>query len=96
MDSAGIKNSVAICGTAFSKNHFLKLARYTNKITFAFDRDDAGIKSMEKVYSKFCNKGIKLRFLMIPEGFKDVDQYFSSGRSKDDFLRESEPFIPNW
>jgi DNA primase len=96
LDSNGIKNSVAICGTAFSKNHFLKLSRYTDKITFVLDRDDGGKKSMEQIYTKFCNKGIKLRFLLLPEGYKDVDQYFASGKSSTDFARDLEHFIPNW
>jgi DNA primase len=96
LDSHGIRNSVAICGTAFSRNHFLKLSRYTDKITFALDRDDGGMKSMERIYSKFCNKGVKLRFLLFPEGCKDADQYFSSGGTKECFVRDLEPYIPNW
>jgi DNA primase len=96
LDSNGIKNSVAICGTAFSKNHFLKLSRYTDKITFVLDRDDGGGKSMEQIYNKFCNKGIKLRFLLLPEDCKDVDQYFSSSKTAEDFARDLEQFIPNW
>ena len=96
LDSNGIKNSVAICGTAFSKNHFLRLSRYTDKITFILDRDDGGRKSMERIYNKFCNKGIKLRFLLLPEGYKDVDQYFSSGKTSKEFSRELKHYIPNW
>ena len=77
MSKNGIKNSVAICGTAFSKKHFLKLARYSDKITFILDSDEAGQKSAERIYNKFINKGIRLRFLKIPDGFKDVDEYFN-------------------
>ncbi len=76
MDSAGIKNAVAICGTAFSQKHFLKLTRYTDKITFILDSDDAGTKSMQRIYDKYINKGIKLRFLSVPGPFKDVDEFF--------------------
>ena len=96
MNSNGIKNSVAICGTAFSKNHFLKLIRYTDKITFMLDSDDGGNKSMDRIYSKFCNKGAKLRFVRLPRKYKDVDQYFSSGKSRGDFARDLEHFIPHW
>lgn len=96
LDAAGIKNSVAICGTAFSKNHFIKLARYTEKITFVLDRDDSGKKSMERIANKYMNRGIKLRFKLLPEGFKDVDEFFASGKTKYDFFNELETHIPGW
>jgi DNA primase len=96
MDSNGIKNSVAICGTAFSRLHFLKLARYTDKITFVLDRDDGGKRSMESIQSKFANRGIRLRFMLLPESCKDIDQYFASGGTKETFNRDIKSFIPNW
>lgn len=95
-DANGIKNSVAICGTAFSKNHLLKLARYTDKITFILDRDDGGTNSMKRICSKYSNQGIKLRFMHLPEGCKDVDEFFSKGGTKDSFLNKLETYIPNW
>jgi DNA primase len=96
LDSNGIKNSVAICGTAFSKNHFLKLARYTSKITFILDRDDGGQNSMKRIATKYSNNGIKLRFLLLPKGCKDVDEYFANGGTQKSFLSDLEPYIPNW
>jgi DNA primase len=93
----GLPNTVAICGTAFSKDNLIKLSRYTDKITFILDRDDGGIKSMERIYSKYSNKGVKLRFMLIPEGYKDADEYFSHpGNNKETFLEDLETFIPNW
>ena len=95
MVNNGINNSVAICGTAFSKKHFLKLARYTSKITFILDSDDAGVKSAERIYSNFINKGIKLRFLKLPGSFKDIDEYFSEENSSaDSFYRDFKQIIP--
>ena len=94
MNQKGLSNTVAICGTAFSQNHFLKLARYTDKITFILDSDEAGKKSAERIYAKYINKGLKLRFLSIPEGSKDVDEYFRS-HTKEDFLKNFKQTIPN-
>lgn len=96
LDSNGIKNSVAICGTAFSKTHMLKLARYTDKITFILDRDDGGINSMRRIEGKYSNKGLKLRFCLLPESCKDVDDYFSNGGTKESFYSELEEYIPGW
>ena len=95
MSKNGIKNSVAICGTAFSKKHFLKLARYSDKITFILDSDEAGQKSAERIYNKFINKGIRLRFLKIPDGFKDVDEYFASPQTSIiTFFKDFKQIIP--
>lgn len=96
MNSNGFPNTVAICGTAFSKNHFLKLARYTDKITFVLDSDDGGRKSMERICLRYANRGIKLRFLLLPKEFKDIDQYFREGGSRDSFVRDLKFYIPNW
>lgn len=96
LDSNGIKNSVAICGTAFSKNHMLKLVRYTSKITFILDRDAGGENSMKRIFSKYSNQGVKLRFLLLPEGCKDVDEFFAKGGTRETFLKNLEVFIPNW
>jgi|TARA_R110001583_G_scaffold16234_28_gene66384 DNA primase len=95
MDMAGIKNSVAICGTAFSQNHFVKLARYSDKITFILDADDAGRNASYNIYNKFLNKGIKMRFLQIPDGYKDIDEYFSNKENSIyTFKRDFKQIVP--
>ena len=91
----GLSNSVAICGTSFSQGHFLKLLRYTDKITFVLDSDDAGKKSMQRIYKKYINKGARLRFLKTPKPYKDVDEYFTgSDKDKETFSREFKQIIP--
>jgi DNA primase len=95
MYDAGIKNTVAACGTGFSKNHFIKLARYTDKISFLLDGDEPGQKSAESIYNKYINKGIKLRFLKLPLDYKDAGEYFlDNKKSLDDFHQEIESIIP--
>jgi len=92
----GFSNSVAICGTSFSQNHFLKLSRYTDKITFILDSDSAGQKSIERIYSKYINRGIKLRFLKVPQPYKDVDEYFSNPlSSRHSFVKDFKQIIPD-
>ena len=94
MTQNGFENSVAICGTSFSQGHLLKLARYTDKLTFILDSDEAGQRSAERIYTKYINKGIKLRFLKVPGGYKDVDEYFQN-HSRDDFLRDFKQVVPD-
>jgi DNA primase len=95
LDKIGLENSVAICGTAFSKNHFLKLLKYTEKMTFMLDSDDAGVRSSESIFSKFSNKGAKLRFLKLPGDYKDVDEYVNfGGKSKFNFFKDASLTMP--
>tara|TARA_A100001011_G_scaffold398129_1_gene501480 strand:- start:5893 stop:6651 length:759 start_codon:yes stop_codon:yes gene_type:complete len=96
MTRAGMKNCIAICGTAFSQNHFVKLARYTDKITFLLDSDDAGVRSAIRIYNKYLNKGIKLRFLKYPDSYKDIDEYFANkSNSTVSFKKDFKLTIPN-
>jgi DNA primase len=95
MVNAGIKNTVAVCGTAFTKNHFVKLSRYTDKITFFLDRDDGGKKSTSQIFEKFVSKGIKLRFITLPDGYKDAGEYFlNAHKSCEDFNKEVKYILP--
>lgn len=97
MDANGIHNVVGICGVAFSRNHLHRLARYTDKITFILDNDDGGRESMQKIYKKFSNRGLKLRFCRLPDGVKDVDEYFNErGGTMKSFFQDIKLFIPNW
>ncbi len=94
LNSNGILNSVAICGTSFTKNHFLKLARYTNKMTFLLDQDEGGLGAMNKIYQKYFNFGVTLEFKTLPNGFKDIDEYFMKNSSKT-FLTDLNNYDPN-
>ena len=102
MYDAGIKNTVAVCGTGFSKNHFLKLARYTDKVSIFLDGDESGQKSAESIYNKYVNRGLKLRFSKLPSGYKDAGEYLLEILSKEkdpnktlnDFQEEIESIIP--
>jgi len=74
----GIKNSVAICGTAFSKGHYMKLRRYCDKLYFLLDNDDAGFRSSQSIFKKFGKYGLDMKFLKCTkEEYKDIDEYFS-------------------
>jgi len=77
MYQSGITNSVGICGTAFSRNHMIRLSRYSDRITFIMDNDDAGEKAMQRIAKLFDNRGVILRFLKLPNKYKDIDEYLN-------------------
>lgn len=97
MDKNGIKNTVAICGTAFSKNHLVKLSRYTKRITFILDSDSAGQQSMSSIYKKYSGHGVTLDFLSLNDGSKDVDEYFSQdGKSAKTLKQDLSKMLVGW
>lgn len=93
MHKNGIYNSVAMGGTAFSKGHLLKLLRLTTNLFFIFDRDEAGVASAGRIKKRFSDPLINLCFLRGPEGFKDVDEFFSKN-SRADFYKNFKRFEP--
>jgi len=96
MSNNGVKNTVAVCGTAFTAKHFIKLARYTQTINFIMDRDEPGILAMRNINKKYANKRVRLRFFLLLKEFKDVDDYFKiEGHTKLSLINDLENFIPD-
>ena len=82
---SGIKNCVATLGTAFTKFHFNKIKRYTNKIIFCFDGDAAGKSAAWKAITNCLPElkdEIQLYLIFLPEGC-DPDSYIKE--EKDNF-----------
>lgn len=97
MYQSGIKNVVAVCGTSFTSQQFVKLLRYTRNLNFVYDRDDGGMASMKRISDKFSGRGAKIRFFTVPEGYNDVDDYLSSWfNSKNTFVEDIEQLYPSW
>lgn len=74
----GINNAVATLGTAVTSNHISKILRYTKKIYFAFDGDQAGQKA--------AWKALETTF---PSLRKEVDAkfiFFEAGEDPDSFI----------
>jgi DNA primase len=64
--SAGIKNVVAIVGSALTDEHCNILSRYTNKILYIPDGDEAGRKSVIKAIAPTVNNGLDLEYCELP------------------------------
>ncbi len=72
--SAGIKNVVASLGTAFTEEQAKLLTRYTRKIYFCYDSDEAGQKATIRALPIILKTGAEVKVLIIPDG-KDPDEY---------------------
>lgn len=79
----GIKNVVAPCGTAVTRDQMQLLKRYSEEIILFFDGDDAGKKGAEKALRESANILVKITVLLMPDGM-DPDDYFAK-HSLDDF-----------
>ena len=81
MHQAGVKNTVASLGTAFTDSQLRTCARYAEEVIFFFDSDKAGqmaalraIKMMLGYLRKMTGLNIKIKIAKVPGG-KDPDEY---------------------
>lgn len=72
--SAGIKNVVATLGTAFTADHVKILKRYSKKIAFCYDSDEAGQNATMRALPIITAANAQASVIIIPEG-KDPDEY---------------------
>ncbi|MDR1473763.1 MAG: DNA primase [Lactobacillales bacterium] len=72
---AGVHSGVASMGTSFTKNQITKLARYANNVVIAYDGDDPGQKSTQKVINELkMQTDLGIQVLILPEKL-DPDEY---------------------
>lgn len=85
LHEAGIRNVVATLGTALTRKHVKLLGRFTSKVIYLFDADEAGLRAAERA-GEFIDvaiapagaTAIDLRVAVIPEG-KDPADYVTEG-----------------
>jgi len=79
----GVKNVVAPCGTALTKEQVKLLTRYCKEVVLLLDSDEAGLKGAVKALNEFANiEDIQSSVLIIPEA-KDPDDYFKKHTLED-------------
>jgi len=69
----GIKNVVAIKGTALTENQVNLLARFTPKVTLCLDQDNAGFEATRRSLETIEKKGLTTAIIVTTEG-KDPDE----------------------
>ncbi|MDJ0661988.1 MAG: DNA primase [Crocosphaera sp.] len=104
LHEAGITNTVASLGTAFSESQLKQLLRYTDskQVIFNFDADKAGIKATERAITEIetliYSGQVNLKILNIPDG-KDADEFIKShidGFERYQELIDKAPLWLNW
>ena len=71
---AGTLNTVAVSGTALTERHLALLKRLSDKLVFAFDADDAGLKATARAFGLALADDMDVHVAAIPDG-KDPADY---------------------
>ena len=69
----GIKNVVAIKGTALTENQVNLLSRFTPKVTLCLDQDSAGFEATRRSLEVLEKKGLTTSIIVVKDG-KDPDE----------------------
>jgi DNA primase len=69
----GIKNTVAIKGTALTENQVALLARFTPKVTLCLDQDNAGFEATRRSLEVLEKKELTTSIIVVKDG-KDPDE----------------------
>ncbi len=81
----GLFNVCATQGIGFSDFQINILKRFTNNIVLLPDMDNAGRLSLERNYIQLArNSSLDISTICLDKGIKDIDEYFSKGRSIND------------
>jgi DNA primase len=74
---AGLREGVAPCGTALTREHARQLRRYTREIVLLFDGDEAGRRAVERALPALLAEGLRVRAAWLPDGL-DPDSLIAS------------------
>ncbi|MFQ5694936.1 MAG: DNA primase [Terriglobia bacterium] len=74
VDSAGVGNVVASCGTSLTELQLRLLTRSTRNVVVCFDPDSAGQAATERSLNLLLEQGFQVRVLVLPEG-SDPDTF---------------------
>lgn len=72
----GLKNLVATSGTALTSNQLEILKRYTNKLFFCFDSDNAGVNAILRGVEIADKYDFEVKVCVIKSPYKDLDEFF--------------------
>ena len=74
VDSCGIENVIASCGTSFTEAQIRLLARYSRRVVVNYDPDSAGQAAAERSVNALLEAGFEVKVLALPGGL-DPDSF---------------------
>jgi len=91
---SGVKNVVAVSGTALTDDQVQLLSRYTKNVVLLFDADVAGIKASMRSIEILLKRDMEVRIVSLPKG-EDPDSFVNK-YGKDEFeelIKKAENFL---
>jgi DNA primase len=76
-----LQYTLASQGTSFTEAQIKMLSTITKNVWLAFDNDEAGKLSGDKFFKMACLYNLKVDKVLIPETFKDLDEYLKSAEN---------------
>jgi DNA primase len=73
MHLAGMPIAVATCGTALGEDHLDLLRRFSERVVFAFDADEAGAGAALRGFDRSVPGDLDLRVAILPDGKDPAD-----------------------
>jgi DNA primase len=94
LHQAGIKNVVAVSGTALTEEQVQLLSRYTKNAVLLFDADTAGIKASMRSIELLLRKDMEIKIASLPSG-EDPDSYVNNyGRERfEEIINKAQNFL---
>lgn len=91
---AGVKNVVAVSGTALTDDQAQLLSRYTKNVVLLFDADAAGIKASMRSIEILLKRDYDVKISTLPKG-EDPDSYVTKfGKDAfDEIIKRAENFL---
>ena len=91
---SGVKNVVAVSGTALTDEQVQLLSRYTKNVVFLFDADTAGIKASMRSIEILLKRDMDVKIASVPEG-EDPDSFVNKfGKERfDEIIQKAQNFL---
>jgi DNA primase len=90
---AGVTNTVAASGTAFTGSHLERLRHLSSRIILAFDGDSAGEKAAQRASELGINLGFEVKVADLPEGRDPAEIVQKDPEEWKNILRQSLPAV---
>lgn len=90
----GIKNVVAVSGTALTEDQVQLLSRYTKNVVLLFDADTAGIKASMRSIELLLKQDMEIKIVTLPSG-EDPDSFINNfGKEEfEELIRKAQNFL---
>jgi len=91
---SGIKNVVAVSGTALTEEQVQLISRYTKNVVLLFDADTAGIKASMRSIELLLKRDIEVKIASLPSG-EDPDSFVNNyGKEKfEEIIKKAQNFL---